>query len=155
MKNWNFKMKTSPKEAAQKLEAELGSIKNFDFQVNRTSNNSFTFKMRKRILFAWGIIFHNHISVKGDLSPNIEEKQTDVNISFDRHLLTKAVILTYLFIGICWTVLLLSGANNSFYMYLVGGIALVVGIILWLYEKRVFDKKVEEYRTMISSILNI
>ncbi|MDO6489874.1 MULTISPECIES: DUF423 domain-containing protein [unclassified Cellulophaga] len=153
MRKWNFKMKTNPKEVASKLESELGSIKSFVFLINGTEDNSFTFKVRKRILFAWYLIFHNHVSVKGNLSKSKEENGTNVNISFDRHLLTKAVILTYLFIGLCWTILLLTSANNSFYMYLVGGIALAVGIILWLYERKVFDNKVEEYRTLISGIL--
>lgn len=55
MKAWNFKVKSNPQEISKKLDSALGSVDGLVFNMNHDKNDSVTFKVRKRILYAYQI----------------------------------------------------------------------------------------------------
>ena len=115
--------------------------------------NSVTFKVRKKILYAWYMLFLNYIIVKGKLSKTAIEDETNVEIIFTLHFLMALIIFTYvlLFFGLLITIIL--GINNSLLMFVTGVILLAVGVLLWIEFQKRTDKKVQEYKTLISEIL--
>ncbi|WP_339841947.1 DUF423 domain-containing protein [uncultured Maribacter sp.] len=153
MKAWNFKVKSNPKEIGDKLESALGAVDGLVFNMNCKKNNSVTFKVRKKILYAWYMLFLNYIIVNGRLSKTAIKNETDVEISFTLHFLMALIIFTYvlLFFGLLITIIL--GTNNSLLMFISGGILLAVGVLLWIEFQKRTDKKVQEYKTLISEIL--
>lgn len=153
MKAWNFKVKSNPQKISEKLESALGSVNGFVFNMDHDKNDSVTFKVRKRVLYAWYMIFLNYIIVKGKLSKTDTENETEVEISFTQHFLMTLIIFTYMFGGLGFLIMILLGISSSASMYVIGGILLVIGIILWFEVSKRFDRKVQEYKTMISEIL--
>lgn len=63
MKAWSFKVKRNPIEINKKLESALGNVDGLVFKMNQDKNDSITFKARKRIVYAWYIIFFNYVVV--------------------------------------------------------------------------------------------
>ena len=155
MKAWNFKVKSNPKEISKNIESALGSVNGFVFNINYDKNNSITFKMRKRILYAWYLFFLNSIVINGKLSKTDIENETDVEISFNQHFLWKLVIFTDILVGLAILITVISGENNNASMYLIGTIILAVGVILWIRVQKKYERNIQEYKTMISDILEI
>ncbi len=153
MKAWNFKVKSNPKEISKKLESSLGSANEFVFNMDRDENNSVTFKVRKRVLYAWYMIFHNWTVVKGKLLKADAENKTHVEISFTQHFLITLIIFTQMFLGLGILMAIISGVSSSTSMYISGGILLAVGIILWIAIQKKFEKDIQKYKTLISEIL--
>ena len=153
MKAWNFKVKSNSKEIGDKLESALGAVDGLVFNMDCDKNNSVTFKVRKKILYAWYMLFLNYIIVNGKLSKTAIKNETNVEISFTLHFLMALIIFTYvlLFFGLLITIIL--GTNNSLLMFISGGILLAVGVLLWIEFQKRTDKKVQEYKTLISEIL--
>ncbi len=155
MKKWSFKVKSNPKEISKNIESALGSVDGFVFNMNPDKNNSITFKMRKRILYAWYLPFLNSIVVNGKLSKKDTKNETDVEISFNQHFLWKLVIFTDMFVGLGFLITVISGKNSSASMYLIGTIFLAVGILLWIRVQKKYERNIQEYKTLISEILEI
>ncbi len=153
MKAWNFKLKSNPKEISEKLEAALGSVNGFVFNMHHDKNNSVTFKMRKRILYAWYMVFHNWTIVSGKLLKTDTENKTNVEISFTQHFLITLIIFTHMFLGLGFLIAIISGISSSASMYIVAGILLAVGILLWIAIQQKFEKDIQNYKTLISEIL--
>ncbi len=153
MKTWKFKVKSNPNETSEKLKSALKSVDGFVFNVNRDNNNSVTFKVRKRILYAWYMVFQNWTIVNGKLLKVDTEDKTDVEISFDQHFLIKLIVSIHLLLGLGLLVAIISGINSSAYMYIIGGILLALGIILWIGVQKKFEKDTQKYKTLISQIL--
>ena len=63
MKKWNFKVKSNPKDIGQNLESELKSVDGLVFNLKRDRKNAIKFKMRKRIQYAWYLIYLNNVIV--------------------------------------------------------------------------------------------
>ncbi|MCG2461618.1 DUF423 domain-containing protein [Flavobacteriaceae bacterium F89] len=155
MKKWNFKVKSNPKKISKDLESALGTVDGLVFVLNHDKNNSITFKVRKRILYAWYLLYLNSIVVNGKLSKISTENETDVEISFNQHFLWKLVIFTDMSLGLGFLIALISGKNSSPSMYLSATIILAVGIILWIRVQKKYDKNIQEYKSLISEILAI
>ena len=155
MKKWNFKVKSNPKEISKNMEAALGTVDGFVFNINHSKNNSITFKMRKRILYAWYLLFLNSIVVNGKLSKTDTENETVVDISFNQHFLWKLVIFTDMLVGLGFLIAVISGKNSNTSMYLIGTIILAVGILLWIRVQKKYERNIQEYKTLISEILEI
>lgn len=153
MKVWNFKIKSNPKEISKKLESTLGSINGFVFNIDSDKNNSVTFKVRKRILYGWYMLFHNYIIVKGKLLKTNSKNETIVEIHFIQHFLMKLIIFTNLFLGLSLLILILSGISSSPSIYITGGILVTAGVVSWINLQKVFDSKIQTYKTLISEIL--
>ncbi len=153
MKAWNFKVNSNPQKISKKLESALGSVNGFVFNMDQDKNDSVTFKVRKRVLYGWYMIFLNYIIVNGKLLKTDTENETDVKISFTQNFLMTLIIYTYMFGGLGFLIMILSGISSSASMYITGGILLAIGIVLWLEVRKRFDRKVQEYKIMISEIL--
>ena len=155
MKKWTFRIKNNPKNISEKIESQLGSVNGLVFNMKHDENNSITFRMRKRIQYAWYLLFLNSIVVKGKLSKTDAENETDVAISFNQHFLWKLVIFTDLSVGLGFLIAVISGNNSSASMYLIGTIILSIGIILWISVHKKYKRNIQEYKTLISGILEI
>ncbi|SDN13890.1 hypothetical protein [Kriegella aquimaris] len=155
MKEWNFKVKSNPREISAKLEDALGPANGFVFNMDESINNSITFKIRKRILYAWYLIFSNNIIVNGKLLKTNIENVTDVKISFTQHFLMVLVVFTNIIFGLGLLIAMISGIINNTSIYAIGGIFLIFGISLWIIIKNRFDRKAQEYQELISGVLEL
>ncbi len=153
MEPWNFKVKSNPKQISKKLQSALESVSGMVFDMSHEKNNSITFKVRKRILYAWYMIFQNYVIVNGKLSKTDTENETNVEISFTQHFLMTMIIFTTIFSGLGFLILIISETSSGAYMYIIGGILLLLGIVLWFDVQKRFDRKAQEYKTLISEIL--
>jgi hypothetical protein len=155
MKKWNFKLNNNPKAVSKNIESSLGTVNGFVFNINHDKNNSITFKMRKRILYAWYLFYINSIVVQGKLSKTAIENETDVEISFNQHFLWKLVIFTDMFVGLAILITFFSGENSSPYLYLMAVAILAVGVILWIRIQKNYERNINEYKKMISKALAV
>ncbi|WP_245799960.1 DUF423 domain-containing protein [Zobellia uliginosa] len=152
MKLWNFKVKNNPNEISTKLESALTPV-GFVFNTNRDENNSITFKVRKRILYAWYMVFQNWTIVNGKLLKTDTENKTDVEISFNQHFLIKLIVFTHIFLVLGLLIAIIAGINSSPSIYMFGAIVLALGIALWIGVQKKFEKDIQKYKTLISEIL--
>lgn len=155
MKAWNFKVCGSPKGICDKLELTLGSVSGIVFNMESNQNDSVTFKVRKKILYAWYILFQNYVIVKGNISKTTIEDETSVHISFKMHFLMILIILTYMLFFFAFLIMIISEITSSILIYIIGGILLAAGILLWGEFRKRTNKKVQEYKTLISEILQL
>ncbi|WP_419212433.1 DUF423 domain-containing protein [Maribacter sp. X9] len=153
MKKWNFKLKSDPKAVSTNIASALGSINGFVFTMNHDKTNAITFKMRKRILYAWYLFFLNSIVVNGKLSKTATENETEVEISFTQHFLWKLVIGSDILLGLGFLIVAISSKNSSDYLYFVGPTILAVGVLLWIRVEKKYERNIQEYKTMISEIV--
>ncbi|MEO8934520.1 MAG: DUF423 domain-containing protein [Xanthomarina sp.] len=153
MKKWNFKVKSNVQEVIKKLDATLGSFNGFVFNREIGKNDSVAFKVRKRGLYAFYLMFTNKVIVNGKILKTDIENETTIEISFAQYFLWKLVIFTCLFSGLCFLIAIISQANSSDFMYLIGGLLVGVGIVLWITVQKKFKNDVQEYKTLISGIL--
>lgn len=155
MTSWNFKAERSIEDMSKILESALGSVRGFAFYMNRNSKHSITFKLRKRILYGWYMIFHNWTVVQGKISKTNSETQSSVEISFTQHFLILFILFTHVVIAMFLLIASFSGENSKSYYYIPGAILLVLGLILWIAIQKKFDKDIENYKTLISDILEL
>jgi hypothetical protein len=155
MKAWRFKLKRSPIEMGEKLESELNSIGGFVFNMNHKNKNSVTFRIRKRILYAWYMAFQNWTVVKGVLMNNDTENETHVKITFNQHFLIWLIISTHVILVIGFVISIISGINVNTSAYILVGILLISGIVLWLAIQRKFEKDVQKYKSLMTEIFEI
>ncbi len=98
MKAWNFKVKSNPQEIGKKLDSALGSAGGFVFKLDTGTNDSVTFKVRKRSLNYLNFIRENQIIVNGKIFETDTENETDLEISFTQHFLT--ILYVSFFVGL-------------------------------------------------------
>ncbi len=153
MKKWNLKVKSNVQEIIKKLESTLGSFDGFVFNIDNDKNDSVTFKVRKRGLYAFYLMFINKIIVNGKIFKTDAENETNIEISFTQYFLWKLIIFTHMFLGLGFLIAIISKISSSAFMYILGGILLAVGIVLWITVQKKFKKDVQEYKTLISGIL--
>ncbi|WP_027076325.1 hypothetical protein [Maribacter antarcticus] len=153
MKKWNFKVKSNVQEIIKKLDATLGSVNGFVFNIDNGKNDSVTFKVRKRGLYAFYLMFINKVIVNGNILKTETENETNIEISFTQYFLWKLIIFTHIFLGFGFLIAIISKIDSNAFMYITGGILLVVGIVLWITVQNKFKKDVQEYKTLISRIL--
>jgi len=151
MKNWNFKLKKRPKEVIEELTSELNSIGGFSF--NKKSTNTFNF--RKRILYPWYYAFQNWTVVNGELVENNDENITEVKISFKQHFLIILIILTHLILGFGLILGLLLATRNEPLNYILGGLIIAFGIIIWITATRKFKNDSDKYKVLITKTFGI
>lgn len=153
MKTWSFKLKNIPKEVSKKLELELSAIGGFVFNTNSTKDNLLTFKMRKRILYPWYIVFQNWTIVNGELFKNDTENSTDVEITFNQHFLIKFIIFTHIILGLGFLAAIISGISINPSMYFLGGTVFALGLVLWVALQKKIEKDIQKYKALITKIL--
>lgn len=152
MKTWNFKVRSNPQEISNKLDSGFRSADGFVFNMDHDKNDSLTFKVRKRVLYGLQIILHNVITVNGKMLKTDTENETDIEISFTQHLLTKLNVSIYLVFGLLAIIL---GIKGSAIIFIIAGFLLAVGITLWIDVQKKFEKDIQKYKTLISEILEV
>ncbi|MDT0645434.1 DUF423 domain-containing protein [Zunongwangia sp. F260] len=153
MKAWNFQVKSSPKEIGEKLESSLGSAGKFVFDINDDKINSVRFKLRKRMLLGFELNSQNHLTVNGKILKAGTGNKADVNIHFTPHILSKLVIFANIILGLCFLAAVILEVNSHSYMFIIGAIFLVTGILIALHLQRKFKEHVQEYKTLLSDVL--
>lgn len=153
MKKWNFKVKSNVQEISKKLDATFGAVDRFVFNIDNDKNDSVTFKVRKRGLYAFYLMFINKIIVKGKILKTNTENETNIEISFTQYFLWKLIIVTHMFLGLGFLIVIFSGIGSSAFTYILGGILLAVGIVLWIAVQKKYQKDIQEYKILISKIL--
>lgn len=149
MKNWNFKVQGSPQEIIAKLESELASAGGFIF--NADAESAF-FKIRKPVKYPDQILHRNRIIVNGKIVNKNSINVTDVEIYFAQDFYMKMTVFSI--IVFCVTlIVLISRASSGAMMFLLGGIVLFVGIVLWIALQKKLERDSQKYRTLISEIL--
>lgn len=156
MKQWNFKIKNNPKDIVEKLESSLRPVDGFVLNIKKEKNDSLAFRLRKRGLYAFQVLFQNRIIVNGKIIKTNTKNKTDLEISFTQDYLTKLIIFIFITsgLGLCLTAII-SETNDNSYMLIIGGILLIIGIALWFDINRRFEKNIQKYKKLISEILVI
>ena len=149
MKNWKYKVQSSPKEVIQNLDAALVSASGFIFKLD---NNSESFRIRKPVKYPDQILHRNRIIVNGKISNTNSENKTDIEISFTQDFYMKMTVFSIIIFG-GMLLALISRISNGAIMYLLVGGVLVLGIILWIALQRKLEKDTQKYKTLISEIL--
>lgn len=155
MKKWNFQTKSSPKEITERLESSLGRSKMFVLNMNSDKKNLVNFKIRKRVLAAFGTISQDQILVKGRISKGDTSEETGVEISFTQHPILTFLLYGHLILGLGLLAGMFFKISNNSYIFIVGGILLAIGVLFKLHQQREFDKNVQDYKKLISEILEI
>lgn len=150
MEKWNFKVKSKPQEIINKLNSALESFDGFVFNIDHAKNDSVLFNLRKRVIYPDQILHRNRIIVNGKILKTDIENETDVEISFTQHFLMTWTI--FIFFVLC-LVAIISIIYSPASMYIPGGILLAVGILLWIALHKKFEKDIQNYKTLISEIL--
>ena len=153
MKVWNFKVKSNSQEIIKKLDSAFGSINGFVFNVKNENNDSVKIKIRKRILYAFQTVLRNHIVINGKMTKMNTKNETNVEISFNQHFLNTLEVSILLVLGLL--AIIFGIINSSATMYIFGGIFLVVGIAGLIWVKKEFARNVQQYKTLLSEILEL
>ena len=153
MKAWHFQVSSNPKEISEKLESALGPVNGFVFNMKNDKHDTWSFKVRKRVQYVWYMIFLNYVIVNGKLLKTAAMNVTDVEITFTQHFLMKTIIFAHVVGGFGFLIIILSGISSGVSMYITGGVLLAIGIVLLIDLQKRFDKKAQEYKTLISEIL--
>lgn len=149
-----FRSKNSPKETFRKLESSLGRAN--IFVLNKNNNNLVKFRMRKRLFpIGWDIDAQHKIVLNGKIFQVNNENGSNVEIYFTKHPLLKLVFYSHIILILGFLAALIFKFSSSMYIFIVTGILLAVGILIRLHVEKGFDKNVQEYKTLISEILEV
>ena len=151
MKDWSFKIEKRPDNITEKLESELTSIGGFVFD----KKNPTTFSFRKRILYPWFMAFQNWTVVSGKLSSNSTENATTVKISFRQHFLIRLIISTHILLGLGFISGLLFTTIDQPSTYILGGLIIAIGILIWIAITRKFKKDAAKYKGLITETFGL
>ncbi len=152
MKKWNFKIKSNPQENIKKLDSALDSIGGFIFNMDQGKNDSAIFNFRKPVKYPDQILHRNRIVVKGKVLKAATENETDVEISFMPHFFMTLTVISVVIFGL-WLIGVISETSTGASLYLFGGLIVAMGIALWVALQKKFERDVQEYKTLISEIL--
>lgn len=153
MKTWNLKAKSNPEEISHILESALKPVDGLVFRINNDDGKVIKFKIRKRIRYAWYLMYSNNVIVNGKLSKTEIENETNIEILFSQHLLWKLVIITHVFLVLGLLIAITLGKISSTSTYLFGVVILVIGIFLWIMAQKKYKRNIQEYQILISNIL--
>ncbi|WP_411896084.1 DUF423 domain-containing protein [Winogradskyella sp. A2] len=151
MESWNFKIEKRPNEITERLESELNSIGGFVFD----RKNPTTFSFRKRVLYPWYMAFQNWTVVNGKLSNDNTNNTTNVKISFNQHFLIQLIVYTHIILGLGLILGLFISTKNEPSTYIVGGLIIGFGVVIWIAIKRKFKKDTEKYKGLITETFGL
>jgi len=154
METWNFVTENTQGDICKNLNSSLSSMDGFVFNIENGHGNSVLFKIRKRLRYAWYIIYHNNVIVNGRLYSTDTKNVTKVEITFKQHFLWKLVIFTHLILGIGFIIALISSNNTNVLIYIFAAVLIGIGIILWFVLRKKHHKNVVEYKDLIYQIIN-
>jgi len=152
MKKWNLKVKGNPQEIINKLDSALKSFGGYIFNTDQDKSDTIIFNFRKPIKYPDQILHRNRTIVNGKILKTGTENETDVEISFTQHFFMIMTVFSIILFGLVLIVIIpriSSGAS----MFILVGILLAVGIVLWVALQKKFEKDIQKYKTLISEIL--
>lgn len=149
MITWNFNSKRRPEVIINKLDDSLGKANSFVFNTSNSGN----FNIRKRIMYPWYLFFANSLVVQGIITTPEHKQETEVSVSFRKHLLWRLVVLTDLSIGLAILITAFTVGNDLAARIVLGSVFLITGVLLWLRLEKKYKTDVQEYKTLISGIL--
>ena len=155
MKAWNFKVMSNPKETSKKLESSLGDANNFVLKMNSNRKDLVKFKIRKRVSITFDNNSQNKIIVNGKIFKADTANESEVEISFTQHPLMKLIHYGLIILALGLMAAMILKSSSNMYLLIVAGIILLIVISLGIQGQREFNKNVQEYRTLISGILEI
>lgn len=117
--------------------------------------NPITFSIRKRVLYPWYMAFQNWTIANGKLSNNNTETATNVKICFNQHFFIQLIISTHIILVLSPIFGLFSATNNKPSTYILGGLIMALGIIIWIAANRKFKKDAEKYKALITESLGL
>jgi len=153
MKKWNLKVKSNVQEIVKKLDSTFGTNDGFVLNIDNEKNDSVTFKVRKRFLHTYSYMDYNKTNVNGSILKTDTENETNIEIYFTRHFLMKLIIFFNIVLGLGYLIAIISGILSNAFMYIVLGILLAFGIGLWNSIQKKGEKDIQEYKILISEIL--
>lgn len=153
MRNWNFKVKCNPNEVIKKLDAVFQPNKGFVFKIVNNNEDLVKFKIRKRIAYAHQILQQNRIIVNGKVVKT--ETETGVKISFTHHFLITYAIIETLLIFVLGFMAIITGIDLTVFMYILVGTLLGVGVAIWFTFQKKFETDIQQYKLLISEILEL
>ena len=153
MKNWSFKIKDNPISIMESLKSSLKPINDFSFNIESENKSVINFKMRKRIMYAWYLIYQNNLIVDGKLLNNGSSNETEVQVSFQQHILWKIIIGMDILLGIGLLAVLFSGKIQGISVYLLGIGVFVAEVFLLIHLRKKYERNIQEYKNLISDIL--
>jgi hypothetical protein len=150
MKAWEFKVNSNLQLITKKLGSAFETNKGFEFKMDDSQNESVTFKVRKRILYAYQIILRNHIIVCGKIRSTETENESNVEVSFNQHFFTVFYVYLFLTLGLFTIIFGITGSSD---LYLPGGFFLAIGVSFWIGLQKKFKRDIQKYKTLISDVL--
>lgn len=151
MKQWNFKVKSSPEEIIEKLEKAISSVDGFVFNQNGNSD-ALNFSMRKRIIYPNQIMHRNRVVVKGKVLKSGNDQKSDVQISFSQHFVMTLTVITAL---VSFLYIALSGMVSNKTVIIIAGLLLAIGFVLWFALRKKIDDDIQKHKSLISEILEL
>jgi len=134
------------------MEAALGPINGFVFDIDSNKKDSIVFNLRKRILHISQVILNNSIIVNGNMLKTDVDNETNVAINFNQHFVLRLHISIWLGAGIC---LMIAGILSNYkLMYALGGASLLIAFAIWIDARKKFQINIQEYKTLITGILD-
>ena len=97
--------------------------------------------------------FHNWTIVNGKLLKVDTAENTDVEISFTQHWFIILIIYSQMLLGLGFIIAIFLGFTSSTSLIIDGGILFALAVILWIVVKMKFRKDIQEYKALISKIL--
>jgi|GEM_PF-6890100 len=152
MKNWSFKVNTTPQQSLSKLESEMSSISGFVFNVDSQEDTTSFFKLRRRIHDGEKILHYNLVIVNGKISKTNNENNSKVEITFKQHLLvtfTKSILYGLALVAI------IAGIVSRTTMLIPGLILVVFVISIWAWMNVKSEKYIKEYKTLLSEFFEV
>lgn len=152
MKKWNFKVKGNPQEIIKKLASTIESFGGFIFKIDRGKDDAVLFNFRKPIKYPDQILHRNRTIVNGKILKTEAENETDVEISFTQHMFMILTISSIILFGVVLMVTI-PRVSSGISMYLLEGILLALGIVLWIAVQKKIERDIQKHKTLIAEIL--
>jgi len=149
MKNWKYKARSNRQEIIEKLRSALVPAGGFVFNGNEDSGS---FKIRKPVKYPDQILHRNRVVVNGRVLNGETEYEANVEVSFAQDLYMKMTVFSIIAFG-CILIALISRSSDGAIMYLLGGIVLAVGFLLWMALNKKLERDTQKYKTLIAEIL--
>jgi hypothetical protein len=151
MKNWKYKVQSSPQEVIDKLQSAFASASGFIFNVDK---DAASFMIRKPVIYPDQILHRNRVIANGKIShtnPSTEHG-ADIDISFVQDFYMKMTVFSII-VSAAILLALISRLSSGVIIILLGAMILAVGIILWLALERKLQKDTQKYKTLITEVL--
>lgn len=152
MKKWNYKVKSTPQGIVNKLNAAFRTADGFVFNMEHDKNDLIVFDFHKPVRYPDQILHRNRIMVNGRILKTDTENESNIEFYFNQHLFMILTVFSIVFSGLVLIAIILTRSTNVS-MYLLGGVLIAVGIVLWLALQKKFEKDIQQYKTLISGIL--